>query len=231
VATLVRYGLATAGAIGATRMLGIGWSHVQWLVAGMTVGLGFGLQEIFANFISGLILLFERPIRLGDTVTVGDITGSVTKLRIRSTTITDGARRELVVPNKEFITGKLINWTLSDRVARVQVSIGVGYGTDPELAMRTLLDVAAAHPLALKEPPPSASFEGFGPNALDFKLAAYVANLDDAGKTKNELNSAIVRAFRAAGIECAAPRCDVVVRGLEGEILELGRAMALRKSA
>ena len=230
-AALLRYAIGFVGLLLCARSLGLHWANVQWLVAGMTVGLGFGLQEIFANFISGLILLFERPIRLGDTVTVGDLTGTVTKLRIRATTITDGAHRELVVPNKEFITGKLINWTLSDRSARVQLSVGVAYGTDPDLAMRTLLDVAAAHPKTLKDPPPSATFEGFGPNALDFKLSAYVANLDDATATKHALNTAIVHAFHEAEIECAQPRCEVVVRNLDGEPTDYGGLLAGRRSA
>ena len=110
-------------------MLGVSWSKVQWLVAAMTVGLGFGLQEIFANFISGLIILFERPIRVGDVVTLGGVTGTVARIRIRATTIVDGDRKELIVPNKEFITGKLVNWTLSDQTLRVVSKVGEWHGS------------------------------------------------------------------------------------------------------
>ena len=102
------------GTIVAFRQLGIGWSSIQWLVAAVTVGLGFGLQEIFANFVSGVILLFERPAHVGDTVTVGSITGTVTRIRIRATTILDWDNKELIVPNKEFVTGNLVNWTLTN---------------------------------------------------------------------------------------------------------------------
>jgi len=114
VTAIARYLITVVGVVVAFGAIGVGWSKVQWLVAAISVGLGFGLQEIFANFVSGLMLLFERPIRIGDVVTVGGITGTVTRIRIRATTITDWDRKELVIPNKEFITGQVVNWTLSD---------------------------------------------------------------------------------------------------------------------
>lgn len=104
-------------------MIGIEWSKLQWLVAALGVGLGFGLQEIFANFISGLIILFEKPIRIGDTVTIRDLTGSITRINTRATTITDWDRKEIIVPNKAFITEQFINWSLSDSVTRVVLTI------------------------------------------------------------------------------------------------------------
>ena len=116
ISVLLRYLVALIGVFMACRTLSITWGSVQWLAAGMTVGLGFGLQEIFANFISGLILLFERPIRVGDVITLGDTTGTVTDIRIRATTVMNWDRKELIVPNKELITGRLLNWTLSDPV-------------------------------------------------------------------------------------------------------------------
>ena len=114
-----RYLIATLGIIVAFNTMGIGWGKAQWLVAALSVGLGFGLQEIFANFVSGLILLFERPIRIGDTVTVGNLSGTVSRIRIRATTITDWDRKEMIIPNKMFITGQLTNWTLSDPITRL----------------------------------------------------------------------------------------------------------------
>ena len=104
--------------------IGIKWSSIQWLIAALGVGVGFGLQEGVANFICGLIVLFERPFRIGDTVTIGDVSGTVTRIRIRATTVIDWDRKELIVPNKEFITGRLINWSLSDNIIRLRVPVG-----------------------------------------------------------------------------------------------------------
>jgi potassium-dependent mechanosensitive channel len=214
ITTLMRYAITILGTVIAASVIGVGWAQVQWLVAGMTVGLGFGLQEIFANFVSGIILLFERPIRLGDQVTVGDITGTVTKIRIRAATIIDANRRELVVPNREFITGRVINWTLTDRSTRVQVRVGVSYGTDPDEAMTVMMDAAKNHPDVLPDPAPNAVFETFGDSTLNMVLNCYVANIDITGRVKHELNTAVARMFHEKGIECAYPHCDVTVRGL-----------------
>ena len=132
--------------------LGGSWSQIQWAVAALSIGIGFGLQEIVANFISGLIILFEQPIRIGDTVTVGDVSGKVTKIHIRATTIRDFDRRELLVPNKEFITTQLLNWSLSDQVTRRTLQVGVAYGTDMDKAMSIVREVALEHPLVLGDP-------------------------------------------------------------------------------
>ena len=142
VATVSRYVITLVGVLVCFGELGVGWSKVQWLVAGMGVGLGFGLQEIFANFISGLIILFERPVRVGDVVTIDDISGVVSRIRIRATTITDWDRKELIIPNKEFITGRVLNWTLSDKVNRVVVNVDVAYGSDTQRATEILLKLA-----------------------------------------------------------------------------------------
>jgi potassium efflux system protein len=114
--------------------IGFRWSSVQWLIAALGVGLGFGLQEIVANFICGLIVLFERPFKVGDTVTIGEVNGTVSRIRIRATTIVDWDRKELIVPNMEFITGQLINWSLSDPITRFIIPVGIAYGSDTELA-------------------------------------------------------------------------------------------------
>ena len=133
----------------------------------MGLGLGFGLQEIFANFVSGLIILFERPIRVGDTVTVGSISGVVSRIRIRATWITGFDRKELVVPNKEFVTTQLVNWSLSDAVSRVEIKVGIAYGSDTERAIELLQDAADANPDVLRDPAPSVLFLGFGESSLD----------------------------------------------------------------
>jgi len=152
VTTVIRYLVTIVGLVLAFQAIGVSWSSIQWLAAAITVGLGFGLQEIFANFVSGLILLFERPIRLGDTVTVGDVEGTVSRIQIRATTVTDWNRKEIVIPNKEFVTGRIINWSLSDQIIRVVVRVGVAYGSDTRRAKEILLQVAANDHLVLDKP-------------------------------------------------------------------------------
>ena len=215
VATISRYLISIAGVVAFFGALDVGWDKVQWLVAAMSLGLGFGLQEIFANFISGLIILFERPIRVGDVVTVDDISGVVSRIRIRATTITDWDRKELVIPNKEFITGRVLNWTLTNQVNRVVINVGVAYGSDTELTTTILLGVAEKHPIVLKDPPPHVVFGSFGASSLDFVMRCYLPNLDNRLTTIHELHMAVDREFRAAGIEIAFPQQDVHIRSLE----------------
>jgi len=213
---ILRYIVVGFGIIFAFKSIGIGWTNVQWLVAALGVGLGFGLQEIFANFVSGLILLFDRPIRVGDVVTIGSVSGTVSQIRIRATTITDWDRKELVVPNKEFVTGQLVNWTLSDDVLRVVVPVGIAYGSNTDLAIKTLERIAREHPLVLEEPAPQVLFLGFGDNSLNFEVRVFSPNVDSLLKIKHELHLAIDKAFREAGIEISFPQRDLHIRsGLE----------------
>ena len=207
--TLSQYVVAMIGVVITFKSLGLQWSSIQWLVAALSVGLGFGLQEIVANFISGIILLFEQPIRVGDVVTVDGTTGTVSKIRIRATTIVNWERQELVIPNKTFITGQLINWTLSDNVNRVVVSVGVGYDTDTRLAMQLMSEVAEAHPNVVADPPFRISFEGFGDNALTLNMRAFLNNMESRLQTITDLHQDILDRFREAGIEIAFPQRDV----------------------
>ena len=190
-------------------MLGGSWGEIQWLVAALGVGIGFGLQEIIANFISGLILLFERPIRIGDIVTVGDTSGVVTKIRIRSTTIRNWDQQELLVPNKEFVTGRLLNWTLSDPIARILINVGIAYGSDVSKAMQIILKCAQDHERVLEEPAPLVTFETFGDNALGIVLRCYIGSIDYRLPTLSEINESINRELNAAGIVIAFPQRDV----------------------
>ncbi|MHC4713677.1 MAG: mechanosensitive ion channel domain-containing protein [Planctomycetota bacterium] len=214
ITTVARYVITVVGVIVAFGVMGIGWSKVQWLVAAVSVGLGFGLQEIFGNFISGLIILLERPMRVGDTVTVGNITGTVTRIQIRATTIRDWERRELVVPNKEFITGQLVNWTLSDQVLRVTIPVGIEYGSDTRKAYELLLKVAEEHPNVLADPPPGALFLGFGDSSLNFELRVFIAGIEHFLQVRHDLHLAIDDAFREAGIVIAFPQQDVHIRSV-----------------
>ena len=207
--TLCRYAITAIGIIVAFNTIGFRWSSVQWLIAALGVGLGFGLQEIVANFISGIIVLFERPFRVGDTVTVGDVSGTVSRIRIRATNILDWDRKELIVPNKEFITGKLVNWSLADPISRFIIKVGIAYGSDVELAEKLLQKVLNENPLVLKDPKPSAYFLGFGDNSLNFELRIFVNTIDHWLPARHELHKAIDREFRKAGIVIAFPQRDV----------------------
>lgn len=208
---LVRYAIFIAGVCGAFAQVSIGWSNVQWLVAAASVGLGFGLQEIFCNFVSGIILLFERPMRVGDVVTIGDTTGTVSRIRFRATTIVDGDRKELIVPNKEFITGHLLNWTLSDRVNRVGVKVVVASSNDPQHVRRLLLEIASQHPLLLKDPAPSATLEDVN-GGLTFMLRGFLPSLDSRGTAIHDLYTMINGRFKAEGIELSCPTQEIFVR-------------------
>lgn len=214
VGAITQYAITILGLSLAFGQVGMGWKDIQWLAAAMTVGLGFGLQEIFANFASGLLLLFERPIRVGDTVSVGDVIGKVTRIRIRATTIIDGDMRELIVPNKEFISGKVMNWTLTDTTSRMTINVAVPRGSDPDLVRQILLRVATKHPLVLKDPPPHALFDEFAGDTLKFTLRVYMASRDVYNQLRHELNAGIDAALYQAKIDRSQPPTAMPVQPL-----------------
>jgi potassium efflux system protein len=207
--TVCRYTITAIGIIIVFNTIGIKWANLQWLVAALSVGLGFGLQEIVANFVCGLIVLFERPFRIGDTVTIGDISGTVTRIRIRATTVIDFDRKELIVPNKEFIVGRLINWSLSDSHIRIRIPVGIAYGSDTKLATDLLVQAARKNPHVLSQPAADAVFKGFGDNSLDFELRVYINGIENWWPMQHELNVAIDTAFKDAGVTIAFPQRDV----------------------
>lgn len=207
--TLTRYLVIGIGLVVIFSSVGGSWSEIQWLVAALGVGIGFGLQEIVANFISGLIILFERPIRVGDVVTVGDVSGVVSKIRIRATTITNWDRQELLVPNKEFITGRLLNWSLSDSVIRSTIDVGIDYGSDVDKALSLLEEVAAEHERVLADPAPLITFDNFGDSALNLKMRFYLPSIDNRVRTLSEMHQMINSKFIAAGIGISFPQQDV----------------------
>lgn len=212
ISTISRYVILIVGVSLISGALHIGWAKIQWLAAALTFGLAFGLQEIFANFVSGLIILIERPVRVGDVVTVGDVHGRVTQLRMRATTILDWDRKEMLVPNKEFITNAVTNWTLSDPKTRVIVPVGVAYGSDTRLARDLLLKVASESRLVISDPAPIAIFKGFGDSTLDLELRVFTDNRDLWPNLLDELHSKIDEAFRAEDIEIAFPQRDLHIR-------------------
>lgn len=212
ITTLSRYALTFLAIISAFYTLGFRWQNVQWLAAALMLGLGFGLQEIFANFFSGLIVLFERPVRVGDIVTVGDVSGVVSKIRMRATTIINWDRHEMIMPNKDLITGRLLNWTLSDSVQRIFIQVGIAYGSDTKKATDTLYRVLHEHPVIMNEPAPMVTFCGFGDSTLNFEIRCFLPRADLRLPTTHDLHTQIDLAFREAGIEIAFPQRDLHIR-------------------
>jgi potassium efflux system protein len=207
--TLMSYVIVGVGTISALSALGLHWSKLQWLIAALGVGIGFGLQGIVADFIGGLIILFERPIRVGDIVTVGDNVGEVSKIRIRATTIRDRDGKELLVPNKDFISSTLVNWSLSDSHMRITIPVGVAYGSDVEQALKILGEIASDHPRVLEEPEPHVMFENFGDNALELSARCFLAQYLGWRDIATELRREIYKRFTEAGIVIAFPQRDV----------------------
>ncbi len=214
ITTLSTYAIYTLGIFIVASVFQIRWQSIQWLVAALGVGLGFGLQEIFANFVSGLILLFEQPIRVGDVISIDGTTGSVSRSRMRATTIVNWDRQELIVPNKDLITGKLLNWTLSDSTNRITFNVGVAYGSDTQRACELILKVLQEHSNVRQDPPPSVTFEAFGDSTLNLALRAFLSSLEVRLVTIHELHQRIYLALNEAGIEIAFPQRDLHIRSL-----------------
>ncbi|KAB7627471.1 mechanosensitive ion channel domain-containing protein [Alkalilimnicola sp. S0819] len=223
VTTLSRYLVTGLGLIAAIALIGIRWSEAQWLVAALGVGLGFGLQEIFANFVSGLIILFERPVRVGDTVTLGDRTGTVSRIRIRATTITDWARRELIIPNKDFVTEQLINWTLSDQITQLLIEVRVDFASEPETVSRVLREAVRTQGLILSDPAPSVHFMRFGEQGMHFEIRAYLQGMEDRLSVTDALHQSILAGLRAQGIRLAAPQRELHLRSVSARAWPPGR--------
>ena len=218
ITTLVCYAFVLVGITVAGSTIGLHWNQIQWMATALTFGLAFGLQEMFANFVAGIIILFEQPVRVGDAVQIDGVTGIVTKIRIRATTITDWDRKDYIVPNKEFITGKLLNWTRSDEIVRLTVSVGIAYGSDTKLARKLLIEAAEAHPDILREPPIVATFDRFGDSSLEFNLRVFVISYDRRMHICNDLHMAIDDKFREAGIEISFPQRDLHLRSYPDEL-------------
>ncbi|QCT20175.1 mechanosensitive channel MscK [Jejubacter calystegiae] len=227
ITTILNYVIIATGAIAVLGSLGISWDKLQWMAAGLSVGLGFGLQEVFGNFIAGLMILFERPVRIGDTITIGTYSGTVSKIRIRATTLTDFDHKEIIVPNKAFVTERLINWSLSDTVTRVVVKLGVAYGSDLEKVKKILYQSATDHPKVMHDPAPEVFFLAFGQSSLDHELRFYVRTLLDRNTTLDEVNRTIEQLCREHEIDVAFNRLEVHMlndKGDEQTVVKRGEA-------
>ncbi|TWU35293.1 Miniconductance mechanosensitive channel MscM precursor [Novipirellula aureliae] len=207
--TIFRYIVITIATIAVLNLLWIPWTQLGWLLAAASVGLGFGMQEIVANFVCGLILLVERPVRVGDIVTIDDTTGVVSRIQMRATTVTNWDRKEFIVPNKTLITDKLLNWSLTNVVNRVTINIGVDYESDTRQVQAILIRITDEHPDVMDDPAPVINFDSFGDSSLNFVVRFYLANLDRRVMVTHEINNMILNEFRAAGISIPFPQRDV----------------------
>lgn len=209
ITTVSRYLVIFFGILSGFSTLGMEWSKLQWLIAALSLGLGFGLQEIFANFISGLIILFEKPVRIGDTVTIRDLTGTVSKIQIRATTIIDWDRKEIIIPNKAFITEQLINWSLSDPITRVIVYVSVARDSDPARVEAALYQAVKECDEALAIPEPEVWFAGFGKHTQDYEVRAYAKDMNTRWPLRHKLHKEISKKLRENNLELAFPQMEI----------------------
>ncbi len=227
VATLLQYAIIAIGTLIVFRSLGVTGEQLGWAAAALGVGIGFGLQEIVANFISGIIVLFEQPVRVGDVVTIGNATGVVSRIDIRATTIRDWENKELLVPNRELITGQVLNWTLSDTITRVEIVVGIAYGSDVQKALDILIQTAQENPRILEQPAPFVHFEQFSENSLKLTLRAFVPAMGERLSAVTEMNKVIDRRFLEEGIVIAYPQMDIHLKRENGA----GRPAVLKPSS
>ncbi len=224
IATIAQYAATALIAVLVMQIVDLDLAQFGWIAAALSVGLGFGLQEVVANFVCGIILLFERPIRVGDVVVVDNVSGTVAKIRMRATTITNWDREDYVVPNKNFITGSLLNCTLSSKVNRVNLPVGIAYGSDVARALEILREVAEEHPLVMDEPSPFATFEAFGDSSLNLMLRCYLPDRDNRLGVITDLHREIDRRYREAEIEIPFPQRDLHLRSAEALVRISGEA-------
>jgi small-conductance mechanosensitive channel len=215
IARLIHYGFVFVGFLLALVALGVHLRDVTIIAGALGVGIGFGLQGIVNNFVSGLILLFERPVKVGDYIQLGEQWAEIKRIGLRATVVETLDRSEIVVPNSELVSNQVTNWTLSSRIARLVIPVGVEYGSDVPLVMETLKEAAMASSKVMRMPEPQVLFLSFGESSLDFELRVWVSNLDDRFTVKSQLHQDIDQRFRQAGIVIAFPQVDLHVRSVE----------------
>ncbi|VFP79900.1 miniconductance mechanosensitive channel MscM [Candidatus Erwinia haradaeae] len=218
ITTSSKYLIVLLGSLTCFSLIGIDWSKLQWLVAGLSLGLGFGLQEIFANFISGLIILFEKPIRIGDTVTIRNLTGNVTRINTRATTITDWDRKEIIVPNRSFITEQFTNWSLSDSITRVVLSISTSLTANTEVVTNVLLEAADRCRFVLKNPIPEAFLVDLQQGLQLFELRIHAAEMEHRMPLRHDLHRLILLGFQEHSIDIQLPISQVRIEVLRSQV-------------
>lgn len=206
------YIIVFVGVVLAFQSIGVDLSGLVIILGFLSVGIGFGLQNITSNFISGIILLFERPIKVGDRVTIGETEGDVTDVNIRSTTVRSLSNISIIVPNSEFISGRVTNWSHGDLKVRINLAVGVSYESDLDLVIRSLKEVAAENKEVLDLPAPDVHLKSFGDSSWDMVLRAWVADPKRYYGVQSDLNCAIVKKFRVNNIEIPFPQRDLHIR-------------------
>jgi small-conductance mechanosensitive channel len=212
VTMLARYGVISLGFFLALSIAGIPLDRFTIVLGAFSVGIGFGLQAVVNNFVSGLILIFERPIQLGDAVEVSGLVGRVRRIGVRASTIETFDGAEVIVPNGTLVSSQLINWTLTSRSRRIEIQVGVAYGTDVEKAMALLRDATKGLPGVLAHPPPTALFRGFGPSSLDFSVLFWTADFETWTTVKSDATVKLSSVLAEAGIVIPFPQQDVHIR-------------------
>jgi small-conductance mechanosensitive channel len=212
---LTHYAILTAGFLLMLNVLGFQLNQLALLGGALGVGIGFGLQAIVNNFTSGLILLFERPIKVGDTIQIGPELGEVKNLGLRATVIQTFDNAEIVVPNSDLITLQVTNWTLAERKVRVRIPVGVAYGSDVANVLKILLACGEANPMVLSTPPATAFFLAFGASSLDFELRVWVPDFLDKLQVLSDLNQDIENEFAINDIEIPFPQTDLHLRSVD----------------
>ena len=215
IARLIHYGFVFVGFLLALAALGVGLREITIIAGALGVGIGFGLQGIVNNFVSGLILLFERPIKVGDYIQLGEQWAEIKKIGLRATVVETLDRSEIVVPNSDLVSNQVTNWTLSHRMARLVILVGVEYGSDVPLVMEALKEAAMASSKVMRLPEPQVLFVNFGESSLDFQLRVWISNIDDRFSVKSQLHQEIDSRFRQAGIVIAFPQRDLHLRSAD----------------
>jgi small-conductance mechanosensitive channel len=218
---LLHYALFTIGFFIAVSMAGLNLKEFTIIAGALGVGIGFGLQNIVGNFVSGLILLFERPIKVGDTINIDDQWGTINKIGLRSTVVETLDRSEIIVPNSDLVSQKVTNWTLSSSISRVILKVGVAYGSNLTRVLSILDTVGKEHPDVLSDPAPNAIFTGFGDSSIDFELRVWINDISKRLKVRSELGQAIDAHFREAGISIPFPQRDLHLRSIESNLQTL----------
>jgi small-conductance mechanosensitive channel len=226
ISKFVYYALVLLVLFAAITRAGVELNKFTVITGALGVGVGFGLQNIVNNFASGLILLIERPIRVGDVVEVNGLIGSVGRIGARSSTITTAQGAEVIVPNSSLIANQVVNWTLSSPWRRVEIPVGVAYGSDPEAIIRLLVSVASNHPDVMADPPPMAYFLGFGDSALNFELRFWAERQEIWFQLKSDVAVAVAKALKQANIEIPFPQRDLHVRSMDVATADLRRLAA-----
>jgi small-conductance mechanosensitive channel len=214
-ARLAHYGIVTVGFLIAISTLGLEISKITIMLSALGVGIGFGLQGVANNFVSGLILLFERPVRVGDIIQLTDDWAEITHIGIRATTVRTFDCADKIIPNGSLISSEVTNWTLTNRRARIIIPVGVAYGSDATLVTETLLACARDNPKVSPHPQSQVIFMGFGESSLNFELRAFVSDFNQRVEVKSTLHYQIEKSFRDAKIEIAFPQCDLHLRSLD----------------